>query len=815
MLKLKRVTVVIVSIVFIFNFILWLLSAPLAHHFLSQQLSTQNITLSDDSVIRYNPFISQLTVEKLVFTKENSTVLSLQQLTLQLALHQLIFRQLVVQEFTVNSLYLQIEQNSKQQLIAGINLSQYNTTASAEAEAEKKSIPVVEYFIKQILLPQLTVSQSQFDLLINNQFHQVVINNLTLSNVIASQDDVMAELTFDGEIDNAISQLASKLHYKNQQTTLNSQISLQQYPLSKIKPYISQLTELSGFISVALSPSLQFDNQAFIANISNITLQPKQVNLALENFSVHVPTLTARIDNVKTTVKKDANVENFVASVLLPLLTIEQSQFDFRLNNQQHQLIINKLALNNVVANSNDVAADLTFNGEIDKASTQLTSTLLFKDQQTTLDGHISMQQYPLAKIKAYLPQLSELKGFISLNLSPVLKFNQQNISADISHITINPQQVNLALNKLALQIPSLTTTIDNVKATSQKSSANDYAFRLSELKLHTEKPMLLIDNNLTPPIQRSLSINELTLDVLDSQQGQKTTLVNLNAQSNLYEKILITSQITPFAQQPKYDLTGQLKELSLLGVSPYLKKVLPLEFQSGQLNSDITLSLFNDEINGNIDLLIKGLATTSADNSEIDLLKDNAMLPLNAALGLLTDSNGNLELSVPLSGSIDDPQFGIQSFITLIAQKAIVSATKSYLVKTFVPYANVVSVALSAGELLLKVRFEPLYYQLEQIAPDEKQHLYLQQLIQLLNDKKELHIKLCAVSVPADLALKSDEELTTKQQKSLLDIGQKREQALKEYLLKNSKIDSDRILFCAPKIDRNDQAKPRIELST
>lgn len=63
-------------------------------------------------------------------------------------------------------------------------------------------------------------------------------------------------------------------------------------------------------------------------------------------------------------------------------------------------------------------------------------------------------------------------------------------------------------------------------------------------------------------------------------------------------------------------------------------------------------------------------------------------------------------------------------------------------------------SVALTAGDFLLKVRFEKLMCQTKKIKPEAEQEKYLQQFIALMCDKPQVNVKICAISVPADIAL-------------------------------------------------------------
>lgn len=49
---------------------------------------------------------------------------------------------------------------------------------------------------------------------------------------------------------------------------------------------------------------------------------------------------------------------------------------------------------------------------------------------------------------------------------------------------------------------------------------------------------------------------------------------------------------------------------------------------------------------------------------------------------------------------------------------------------------------------------------------------------------------------------------------KRLLDIGEQREHAFKDYLIEQCNIESSRILFCKPQIDSDEGAMPRIAIS-
>jgi hypothetical protein len=121
----------------------------------------------------------------------------------------------------------------------------------------------------------------------------------------------------------------------------------------------------------------------------------------------------------------------------------------------------------------------------------------------------------------------------------------------------------------------------------------------------------------------------------------------------------------------------------------------------------------------------------------------------------------------------------------------------------------------MTAGDFLLKVRFENLSYQVKQLSVNKQQEPYIQHFVSLMKDKKKINVKICSLSVPADIGLKNGEEIHDKKLiTQLLDIAKKRAENFKNHVVRYSNIASSRLLLCKPKIDNSKNAQPRIELS-
>jgi len=166
----------------------------------------------------------------------------------------------------------------------------------------------------------------------------------------------------------------------------------------------------------------------------------------------------------------------------------------------------------------------------------------------------------------------------------------------------------------------------------------------------------------------------------------------------------------------------------------------------------------------------------------------------------------------VPLSGKTSDPSFGMSGFVTLLIKQATMSAAQEYLMTTFVPYANVISIAMTAGDYLLKIRFNDLEFAATQTALQPNHNAFLSEFAALLEDKPDENITLCAIATAADIGKAPGSDISNKADvKKLKALSTARMKAFKNYMVETEKLSSSRLLLCTPQIDSAADAKPRI----
>ncbi|WP_426359492.1 DUF748 domain-containing protein [Pseudocolwellia sp. HL-MZ19] len=580
--------------------------------------------------------------------------------------------------------------------------------------------------------------------------------------------------------------------------------------------------------------------------VENTELTTKDVAAYTQKQRIHLENLLYSMAGFSINMGKDEQQKDQITSIdakaqfvltkasveALPEATTDNNETDH--SNLPKILFFEELNLSNI---SPKLAENPTGNIEADLSvlvdSLNIKQLLLSQTNATELPPVATINNISITDINGSAVALSlneinidTIKGDIILNKEKVLA-NLVNIASE-DKVVVKEQEVP------QVKVEEKTTKVaknSNKKAKKSKktkkselpveppieavSTKAPFYISLNAINVINTNQINFIDNSVNPIYKRSFTIDELSVGKLSNikENANNKTPILLKGRSNRYANFAFEGFIQPFAAKQTYHLKGSLNELSLPDVSTYMKDALKLVLKSGQLNTKLDITLINDDIDGDVNIKINGLETAAA-NDEVNAVKDQVGIPFNVALGMLKDGNGDLVLDVPLSGKTSSPSFGISSFIALITKKAVMSATQDYLMTTFVPYANIVSVAMTAGEFILKLRFEDLPYDPQQVELDEKQQIYIQQFAALMKDRKDTRVKVCAISVPGDIGLPVGQKLTPEEIKTLKEMGDQREQAFKDHVVEQAQIESGRILLCTPQIDSSKGAIPRMVIS-
>lgn len=792
----------IIALVFISLYlIIWAISSPLSKYIISPILAEQGLTLSSDTSIRYNPFMSQLSVNDLtLYLNKEEKVLSIDSLAVRVTLFNLFFDEIVISKFQLDNVYLKINKTTTQLIIAGVDINKENTDKKSIEDPVQTIEAEPKPFDYQLILPELGFSKINVDIDNNTIAHTVVIDNLIITKVEANAQYQQATVNLKSIIDGTDLTLNANAIFEQGEGEVTTKLAITDYPINKLQEYVKDLSKLSGYFSLVSDQRISITNEQIKLHLSKAEITNKDLVMGYQQQFITLDNLQQKFSDLKVTLSQGELTDISGQGQLI--LTKAGSYYNAP---SQKLASFEQLALN-------DISFHFTDAPEVRIAKFTIDDILASKNEDSDLPPIMTLKQFSVSDILVNGHSLAVNQILLDSLHSQIL-LNKDKV---ISNLVALPEQ-DKALEEAQKAPPAKTEPVIEESEQQTDTPKNDFIVSLNEFSLLNDNVISFIDSSVEPVAKRTLYIDTLHLGALSNatdKQDQQTPF-ELIGRSNKYAHFEFKGFTQPFSQQPVYQLNGFLKELSLRSVSTYAQNAMQMELKNGQLNTDINIALKGEQLKGNVVILLQGLETGVANSDEAGALIDKGALPFNIALGMLKDSKGNVELDVPLSGSTSDPKFGVNSVISLITQKAIWMATKDYLLTTFVPYANIVSAAMSVGEFALKLRFEDLPYKAKQIEIDDDQQAYINAFIALMQDRKDTRVNICAISTPADIDLKVTGKLTDKSKiKQLKEIGEQREEAFKEYIIKKGSIASSRLLLCSPKIDSNKDAQARIELS-
>ncbi len=131
-----------------------------------------------------------------------------------------------------------------------------------------------------------------------------------------------------------------------------------------------------------------------------------------------------------------------------------------------------------------------------------------------------------------------------------------------------------------------------------------------------------------------------------------------------------ILGKLNPLAKPLALDITGKVRDLELPPLSPYAVKYAGYGITRGKMSVDVAYLVQPD---GKLTAKNKVVLNQLSFGDKVE--GATASLPVKLAVALLSDRNGVIDLDLPISGSLNDPQFSIGPIIIKVIVNVIVKA--------------------------------------------------------------------------------------------------------------------------------------------
>lgn len=753
--------------------------------------------------VDFNPFVGKIAVHNLKVLEGDTTLLHIPELAVRFSWTQLFKKRIYIKQFDAQNVIISIERPGDDILrIGGLTLP-----ASGERQVDKENSSPWG-----IGLERLEVTGSR--IIFIHPLLRVVTNisNMKLSGIESWNPGSYAKFDFVGRVNEGNLRLNSRL------------------ALFSSEPWLESTIDLKGLSVTPFSEIMEPDVTVFNGRI-----------------------------NVKSRLKINQYAGSGISATHKGEIMLEDTgiNYDF-VKIQNDRFILNGEA----GYRENDGFDTVNFNGDMNLHNLSVDAP----DRKIKLMGlhSLSSQNIVVQGLQNIAISIVEANGFISGKRLNEDQKADQSINQPLTNVAsvklsdIRFQELNeLSIQSVGLQnaeallrrdsdknwhlIEDIVKVIPQEEKEKGKEEGSPFAVKITDFLVTGNSFLRFEDEGVAPPYRMALKIDKFQLQNIDSKKPDQESPLTFEGRIGDYTSIYLSGNMLPFSERLTFNLSGKIEEFDLPVLSSYTSGYVGYDLQSGHLNADINLQIAEGEMDGINELVVRNLKVKPQDEDRIKQLTTELTIPLDSALSLLRDKDNSIQLKLPVHGDISDPKIGIGDIVNKALASALKKAAMTYLKLSFQPFGTFITIVELAGKAarvrLDPVSFEPGSEDLSPVALD-----YLEKVANILKERPQIELSLCGKTVNGDItALKeqaleqgkieepevlqtetegnSQEETLEEPQPPEITEGQMtalakdRATIIKDILVNQFDIETKRIFICNPEIDRDEKARPRVEL--
>ena len=299
------------------------------------------------------------------------------------------------------------------------------------------------------------------------------------------------------------------------------------------------------------------------------------------------------------------------------------------------------------------------------------------------------------------------------------------NDNLNITHLLIDSASSKFAIAK------DKTTNFDNiipVNRNTKKSIPKDkkrskFNYFVEKLEIKDTK---LNFSDLSLPLPFRTDIHSLTANIQAISSNDISTKIVLNGMVDKYGLAKIKGAVNTVDFKKKSDISVNFENLDLISVSPYSGKFIGNKISNGKLWLDLDYKIKDSNLTSFNNIRIKDLELGDKVESN-----ESVSLPIGLAIALLENSDGFIDVDVPVSGDINNPEFKLGGAIWGAVGNIITNIVTA-------PFRFLASLLGLSSDELGSIDFE--YGSVGLLAPQVE---ILDKLVKALNKKPNLALLL------------------------------------------------------------------------
>ena len=488
---------------------------------------------------------------------------------------------------------------------------------------------------------------------------------------------------------------------------------------------LDKLNLLNGVLNIN-KIEVSKENISFIDKKSNINLNSKKAEIVVNGL---------KIDNGKTSIESN--------TLKMPNLNFEDTKSKMKVETSNINLDVKSFLIDKNDISIKDIKLikpsinmkDKTNNIELTAKDIQLHINNLVNRKD-----NLSINSVKLLQPKTDFLNTSDKTKIEAKNLDlEIKKLSNTKAEFKIEKTNLNKPNISIILARKDApkenDISEKETTQKEKKPSSKELQVSKNKKEASSSKQKINIGPLNITNGIFSfedknlPIPFKTTITKLNGKISEFKNIESsTTNLQLKGVVDEYGVAKITAIVHPTNIKFLTDINMVFNNIAIENFTPYSGKFVGREIKSGKLDLDLKYNIEKSNLDAKNNIVISKLELGEKVESP-----DAVSLPLDIAIALLRNSNGVIDINLPVSGNVDDPQFAIGSIIW----KAFVNLMTKAITAPF----SLLGAMFNFSEDEIKtVKFDPLE---SEIGPIQKETL--DKIAQILKSRSEIAIELTA----------------------------------------------------------------------
>lgn len=788
-------------------FVLLLVVIPhVISHMVSQWLEENGNERVDVENVDFNPFTGSLAVHGLIAELDDTTPLAIDVLSLNLVLHKLFSKQVIIEGVTIEGLDVAVTRNSSGQLrIGGVHGG--GDKSSDDSSGKEWGFAI----------DSLTLKEVNIDYLAPGIESEILVEVFELSDLASFNPEQRARIKLQGVIDSARVNIDGELAFFGMAKGYEGQVKVDGLKFQNYAGLLPEtISELSGDTSVDVRLSTQLsasgqltanvdgqwvvDSTQLVSESIKLSNQAAQwqgkISYARESGGQQSINLDGgiKLADTRVTPSEDLVVQqgslswsgesSIKLSADKPLLLtssgeLTSDQLQLSARGRDSDVFYEKLGWQGEInLNTPDgqegqfVSGDLVVNGfratsPESNVTLMLLEKLVVKTINARLPQQLSIARTEFNRLTVGKRDIGKTADKAASTTSAanygqmVLDDLQYDADKGLSIKTIRQKDVLQTVRKTPegewniLRIVNLMKRVAKGEPSGDEKAGTDkkaaMPVRVDTIVVEGDSTLVFEDYQVNPRFRQTLRFNKGSLKKLDTSKPLQASPIEIDGVIGKRSSLNISGVVSPFAKQLTADLKGDIRGMPLPPLSTYSEQALGHSIESGELDADLKFKAGKGKLDGNNTIKLHQLEVKALSAEELKKQKAKQDVPLETGLAMLRDKNNTIKLELPITGDADNFKLDPSDIINQAVGKAVKQAAKSYLSVALFPYGTLLTVVEVAGENAMQINLDPIEYEGGSSDLSDKHKEYLAKVAKILTDRPEIHVKLCGVSNEKD----------------------------------------------------------------